>query len=169
MPWRCMGSGCTDPSVLTSALVRREWSASRPGRFIPESELPSHWIGGWVGPIGSLDDMEQWKISTLTPLERRFPRFRVTAAVRIDASEQKWRQEVLGRANCLLSFHCILNILNTTDFKGNIISNCSSVFVSVFADAEHIYLPFPSNSRWKTKSNVISWAPFYFFKIWAAR
>jgi hypothetical protein len=32
---------------LTSALVRGEWSASRPGRFIPGEIAPdTHWIGG---------------------------------------------------------------------------------------------------------------------------
>jgi hypothetical protein len=36
---------------LTSALDGSEWSASRPGRFIPrERALDTHWIGGWVGP-----------------------------------------------------------------------------------------------------------------------
>jgi hypothetical protein len=36
---------------LTSALAGGEWSASRPGRFIPRETAPGfHWIGGWVGP-----------------------------------------------------------------------------------------------------------------------
>jgi len=34
---------------LTSALDVGKWSASRPGRFIPEVRAPgTHWIGGWV-------------------------------------------------------------------------------------------------------------------------
>jgi hypothetical protein len=42
---------------LTSALVGCEWSASRPGRFTPDNR----WIGGWVGPISGLDDVEKRK------------------------------------------------------------------------------------------------------------
>jgi hypothetical protein len=45
---------------LTSALVRIEWSASRPGRFIPEETAPGTlWIGGWVDPRADLDDTEK--------------------------------------------------------------------------------------------------------------
>jgi hypothetical protein len=34
-----MGSGCIDPRILeTSALVGDEWSASRPGRFVPRGK-----------------------------------------------------------------------------------------------------------------------------------
>jgi hypothetical protein len=41
---------------LTSALVGREWSVSRPGRFTPRERSPgTHWIGGWVDPKGGLD------------------------------------------------------------------------------------------------------------------
>jgi hypothetical protein len=40
---------------LASALVGGKWSASRPGRFIPE-------MGGWVGPKPCLDDVERRKI-----------------------------------------------------------------------------------------------------------
>jgi len=33
-----------------------EWSATRPGRFIPwERVHGTHWIGGWVGPRAGLD------------------------------------------------------------------------------------------------------------------
>jgi hypothetical protein len=49
-----------------------EWSASRPGRFTPDT----HWIGGWVGPKAGLDNMkrkfltlmrfELWPLSYLT-------------------------------------------------------------------------------------------------------
>jgi hypothetical protein len=49
-------------AFLTSALVQGEWSASRPGRFTPGERAPgTHWIGGWVGPRASLDDVERWK------------------------------------------------------------------------------------------------------------
>jgi hypothetical protein len=41
---------------LTSALDGGEWSASRPGRFIPRETAPgTHWNGGWVGPRAILD------------------------------------------------------------------------------------------------------------------
>jgi hypothetical protein len=40
-----------------------EWSASRPGRFIPGERAPgNHWIGDWVGPEVDLDAMEKRKI-----------------------------------------------------------------------------------------------------------
>jgi hypothetical protein len=46
--------------LFTSALVESEWSASRPGHFTPAERAPyTHLIGGWVGPRGSLDDMEK--------------------------------------------------------------------------------------------------------------
>jgi hypothetical protein len=45
---------------LNSALLVGEWSASRPGRFIPGERAPgTHWVGGWVGSRGGLDDMEK--------------------------------------------------------------------------------------------------------------
>jgi hypothetical protein len=45
---------------LTLALVGGEWSASRPGLFTPGERAPSsHWIGGWVGPRASLDNVEK--------------------------------------------------------------------------------------------------------------
>jgi hypothetical protein len=41
------------------ALVRGEWSVSRPTCFAPgKRALGIHWIGGWVDPRASLDDME---------------------------------------------------------------------------------------------------------------
>jgi hypothetical protein len=55
---------------LTFALAGREWSASRPGRFIPDERAPgTHWIEGWVGPTASLDDMEK----ILDPTRSRTP------------------------------------------------------------------------------------------------
>jgi hypothetical protein len=54
---------------LTSALVGGEWSVSRPGRFTPGERTPgTHWIGGWVSPIASLDDVEMRKFLTLPGL-----------------------------------------------------------------------------------------------------
>jgi hypothetical protein len=55
---------------LTSALVGGEWSASGHGRFTPGERTPStHWIGGWVGPRASLNDVEMRKFLTLQGLE----------------------------------------------------------------------------------------------------
>jgi hypothetical protein len=55
---------------LTSALVGGEWSASCPCRFTPWERISgTHRIGGWVGPIASLDDMEKRKFLTLLELE----------------------------------------------------------------------------------------------------
>jgi hypothetical protein len=50
---------------LTSALAGGEWSASRPCRFIPGT----HWIGGWVGPRGGLDDVEKRNFLILSGLK----------------------------------------------------------------------------------------------------
>jgi hypothetical protein len=45
---------------LTSALVRGEWSTSRPGRFTPGERAPgTHWIGGWVDHRASLQEVEK--------------------------------------------------------------------------------------------------------------
>jgi hypothetical protein len=50
------GSGDIAPRTLTSALDAGEWSALRPGRFIPRERAPgTHWKGGWVGPRAVLD------------------------------------------------------------------------------------------------------------------
>jgi hypothetical protein len=55
---------------FTSALAGGEWSASRPGRFIPgERASGTHWIGGWRDPKAGLDDMEKRKFLTLPGLE----------------------------------------------------------------------------------------------------
>jgi hypothetical protein len=48
---------------LTLALDGNEWSASRPGRFIPrERASGTHWIGGWVDPRAVLDTVVKRKI-----------------------------------------------------------------------------------------------------------
>jgi hypothetical protein len=45
---------------LTSAVVGGEWSASRLCRFTPGVRAPgAHWVGGWVDPRDSLDDLEK--------------------------------------------------------------------------------------------------------------
>jgi hypothetical protein len=55
---------------LTSALDGGEWSASRPGRFIPRERAPGiYWIGGWMGPRAGLDAVVRRKI----PNPRREP------------------------------------------------------------------------------------------------
>jgi hypothetical protein len=60
------------PHFLILALDGSELSASRPGRFTPGERAPSpHWIGGWVGPRASLDDVEKRKFLTLPGLELR--------------------------------------------------------------------------------------------------
>jgi hypothetical protein len=57
---------------LTSAVIGIGWSASRLGRFTPEERiLGTHWIGDWVGPRASLDDVEKGKFLTLPGLEIR--------------------------------------------------------------------------------------------------
>jgi hypothetical protein len=55
---------------LTTALAEGEWSASRPGRFIPgERALGTHWIGSWVDTRAGLDDLERRNFLTLLGLE----------------------------------------------------------------------------------------------------
>jgi hypothetical protein len=57
---------------LILALVRGEWSASRPGRFTPGERAPgTHWMEGWVGPRTTLDDMEKRKFLPLLGLKLR--------------------------------------------------------------------------------------------------
>jgi hypothetical protein len=64
------GSGCIDSRFLTSALVGGKWSASRPGRFTPRGKSPpgTIWIGDWVGPQASLDNVEKRKFLTIQGL-----------------------------------------------------------------------------------------------------
>jgi hypothetical protein len=48
--------------LLTSALAAGVWSASCSGRFIPWVRTPDTlWVGGWVGSIDGLHDMEELK------------------------------------------------------------------------------------------------------------
>jgi len=53
-------------TFLTSALDGDEWSTSRTGCFTPRErarDSTAHWIGGWVGPRASLDEV----------MKRKFP------------------------------------------------------------------------------------------------
>jgi hypothetical protein len=57
---------------IFSALVGREWSASRPCRFTPGERAPgTQWIGGWVDLRAGLDDFGEEKI--LDPTGTRTP------------------------------------------------------------------------------------------------
>jgi hypothetical protein len=57
---------------FTSALIGGEWSASRPGRFIPRERAPgTHWTGRWVGPRTGLDEAEKRQFLNLPGLELR--------------------------------------------------------------------------------------------------
>jgi hypothetical protein len=57
---------------LTPALAGGEWSSSRLGRFTPWERAPgTHWIGGWVDPRASLDNVEKRIFVTLPGLELR--------------------------------------------------------------------------------------------------
>jgi hypothetical protein len=58
--------------ILTSALVEGEWSASGPGRLTLGERAPHiHWIGGWVDPRASLDDVDMRKFLCLSRPEPR--------------------------------------------------------------------------------------------------
>jgi hypothetical protein len=49
-------------AFLTSVLDGSEWSALRPSRFTPGEKAPgTQWIGGWVGPIASLEALAKRK------------------------------------------------------------------------------------------------------------
>jgi hypothetical protein len=53
------GSGCIDPAFLDLGTSWRWMVSSCPGRFTPAERVNgTHWLGGWVGPTASLDDME---------------------------------------------------------------------------------------------------------------
>jgi len=56
-------------ALLTSKLYGDEWSASRPGRFIPYTR----WIGGWVSSRVRLDTVKKKRKSLLLlPAIERF-------------------------------------------------------------------------------------------------
>jgi hypothetical protein len=53
-------------AIFTSALFGGEWLASRPDHFTPEERVHgTHWVGGWVGPSVSLEEVEKIKFLTL--------------------------------------------------------------------------------------------------------
>jgi hypothetical protein len=55
---------------LTSALVRGEWSTSRPGGFTPgKRALGTHWRGEWLCPRACLHKVEKRKFLTVPGLE----------------------------------------------------------------------------------------------------
>jgi hypothetical protein len=57
---------------LTSAVVRGEWSTSRPAALPPGERAPgTHWRGGWVDLRAILDDLEKRKFLILPGLELR--------------------------------------------------------------------------------------------------
>jgi hypothetical protein len=68
---------------FTSALVRGEWSGSRPDRFTPGEIAPdSHCIEGWVVPRTYLDDLEKRKFLTplaLQPVASRYTDWAISA------------------------------------------------------------------------------------------
>jgi hypothetical protein len=81
---------------LTSALTGGQASSSRPGLFTLSVIVPgTHWIGGWVGPKVSLDDV-MGQLLTLPILEFR----RLRRPVR---SQSLFRQH-LGKYEAVLLF-----------------------------------------------------------------
>jgi hypothetical protein len=103
--WRPMG-GCMYRSIfyLTSALTEGEWSASRPGRFIPvERALGTHWIGSWVDTRAGLDDLERRKFLTLLGLELR-------PLSRPDSSQSLYRLSYSGSVGSLVCQICIYHL-----------------------------------------------------------
>jgi hypothetical protein len=58
--------------LLTSALVRGEWSASRPGRFASGEGAPgTNLLGGLVEARAGLDDVDKRKYLNIPRLELR--------------------------------------------------------------------------------------------------
>jgi hypothetical protein len=50
-------SECIDPRFLD---LGNSWSASRPYRITPGERAPgTHWLGDWVDPRASVNDMEE--------------------------------------------------------------------------------------------------------------
>jgi hypothetical protein len=88
-------SGGIAPLILWPPVLNgSEWSASRPGRFIPRERVPgSHWLGGWVGPRAVLDAVVMRKITSphresnpktpiVQPLAQRYTDWAITALTR---------------------------------------------------------------------------------------
>jgi hypothetical protein len=78
-------------AFLISALYGGEWSALRPGRYIPRERTPdTHWIGGWVGPRAVPDAVVKRKIPSprresnprtpiVQPVAQRYTDWAITA------------------------------------------------------------------------------------------
>jgi hypothetical protein len=62
MWWRRMGEW-----VYRSTEVSGQLHA--PAALLPGKQPSTHWIGGWLGPRASLDDLEKRKFFTLPALE----------------------------------------------------------------------------------------------------
>jgi hypothetical protein len=59
-------NGGIAPRIIDLGTRWTEWSASRPGHFIPrERARGTHCIGGWVGPRAVLDAVVKRKITSL--------------------------------------------------------------------------------------------------------
>jgi hypothetical protein len=86
--WR---SGGIAPRIVWPLTSGGEWSASRPGRFIPRERAPgTHSIGGWVGPRAVLDAVVKRKIPSprreskprtpiVQPVAQRYTDWAITA------------------------------------------------------------------------------------------
>jgi hypothetical protein len=67
------GSGGIAPRILDFGTRWGEWSALRPGHFIPRERAPgTHWIWGWVGPRTGLNTVVRRKIPS--PRRKSNPR-----------------------------------------------------------------------------------------------
>jgi hypothetical protein len=104
-----------------SALAGGEWSVSRPCRFTPGERAPgTHWIGGWVGPRASLDDVEKRKFLILpwreirplgrpAPLASRYTDYAIPARIIIR------KKFYFLRLRCLRPVIFYLEVMNLTD------------------------------------------------------
>jgi hypothetical protein len=110
---------------LTSALAGGEWSASRPGRFTPSERAPNnHWIGSWVDPRVTLDDVEKRKFFTLRGLKPR-------PLGRPARSQSLYRLSYPGS-----SLHCTdRNMMSGAEFR---IHRTSATVVKIIRE-EHIH------------------------------
>jgi hypothetical protein len=65
---------------LISAVVRGEWSASRPCGFTPEERAPSTYsVGGSVGPRSGLDGLEYSDSSVAQPVACHYTDYAIQA------------------------------------------------------------------------------------------
>jgi hypothetical protein len=99
------GSGGIAPRILlTSALDRGEWSASRPDRFIPRERVAgTHWIGGWVGPRAIMDAVVKRKIPS--PRRESNPRTPIVQSVLINVHAYKLTCRLWNRSH--ITLYCI--------------------------------------------------------------